>query len=133
MKPSHAGAGALCLLLGGCGKMGLDPNEDTAPAAELRVDALDPDWGPTSGGNQVAISGAGFVGAVGVSFGNAELAVPVPIGWREGGNAFRQGPSRAEDASTIAPFLISKDRRPSRAFDEVEISVPIEVTPAQSM
>ncbi len=77
MKPSHAGAGALCLLLGGCGKMGLDPNEDTAPAAELRVDALDPDWGPTSGGNQVAISGAGFVGAVGVSFGNAELAVTV--------------------------------------------------------
>lgn len=66
----------LGLLAPGCGGVGLERTVD--PEVEsLRVEAIEPDWGPTCGGNEVTITGAGFVGDVTVKFGNAALDVTV--------------------------------------------------------
>ena len=56
-------------LLTGCDELGLDKRAwldtgaiaDTAePLPALRIDNLQPDWGPTAGGTAVTITGAGF-------------------------------------------------------------------------
>ena len=72
-------------LLTGCDELGLDKRAwledsgavvDTAePLPALRIDSLQPDWGPTAGGTGVTITGAGFDDTSTVSFGGSELTV----------------------------------------------------------
>jgi hypothetical protein len=63
-------------LLAGCGPWYLE--RVTGPDEEsLRVDDIDPAWGPTTGRTEVAITGAGFTGDVGVRFGNSAGDVTV--------------------------------------------------------
>lgn len=65
---------AVLPLLAGCGLAGLDPYVDTDElSGSVRVDAVEPAWGPPEGGTAVTISGAGFDGQVQVWFGNAEV------------------------------------------------------------
>jgi hypothetical protein len=75
----------LLTLLTGCDELGLDKRswledsggvKDTAePLPALRIDSLAPDWGPTSGGTAVTITGAGFDATSAVYFGGSELTV----------------------------------------------------------
>ena len=72
-------------LLTGCDELGLDKRAwledsgavlDTAePLPALRIDSLQPDWGPTAGGTAVTITGAGFDTTSAVFFGGSELTV----------------------------------------------------------
>jgi hypothetical protein len=72
-------------LLIGCDELGLDQRAwlsdsgaviDTAePLPALRIERLDPDWGPTAGGTAVTITGAGFDAGATVHFGGSELTV----------------------------------------------------------
>jgi hypothetical protein len=57
----------------GCGKTFLEPNVDTGRQG-LYVTAVNPHYGPTSGGNVVTLVGGGFEGNVSVDFGNATVA-----------------------------------------------------------
>jgi len=73
----------LLLALLGCNELGLAPDafmDDTGITgdsggllAELRIDAVTPSSGSTSGGTTVTITGAGFDSAASVFFGNTEL------------------------------------------------------------
>lgn len=71
------------LLLVGCGTFGLDQKSDTATRdsgealAPLRIDRLDPAFGPLAGGTEVTVEGAGFEGDVTFKFGNAAVDVTV--------------------------------------------------------
>lgn len=67
----------LVVLAAGCGSYGLDAPYSDGEAAELRIDQVTPDWGPTSGGTPVALTGAGFVGDVALSFGGTPVDVTV--------------------------------------------------------
>lgn len=70
----------LLVLLAACGGLGLDPQagpDSGVSDAALRIDDVDPAWGPTTGGTDVVITGAGFQGDVQVWFGSAELEVTV--------------------------------------------------------
>ena len=60
----------------GCGKVFLEPDNDTGPEG-LYVSDIDPHYGPTAGGNVVTISGGGFEGSVSVGFGNATVDATV--------------------------------------------------------
>jgi len=61
----------------GCGKLFLEPHGDSGTSGALRVDDLDPWYGPTHGETEVAVTGAGFTGEVSVLFGNAAASVTV--------------------------------------------------------
>jgi hypothetical protein len=51
------------------------PDDDTDPeSAAIRIERLEPSFGPIEGGNQVTIHGAGFEGDVAVKFGRADVA-----------------------------------------------------------
>jgi hypothetical protein len=76
MRPLPRLAFPTLLCLSGCG-LGLDPVTPGGSDETVRIDLIQPDWGPTRGGNQVAIQGEGFVGAVTVSFGAALVAPTV--------------------------------------------------------
>lgn len=66
-------------LLAGCGPLYLE-RDDGEGAAALRVDDIDPGYGPTSGQTEVTVTGAGFVGDVAVRFGNSVADVTVVDG-----------------------------------------------------
>lgn len=62
----------------GCGlHAGLEYTDTGDTAGTLSVDLLDPSSGPTAGGNEVSLTGMGFVGDVVVAFGRAEVAPTV--------------------------------------------------------
>ena len=54
-------------LLGGCGTFGLDRAVADSPTGELRIDGIDPAWGPPEGGTTVTITGSGFTGGLTVT------------------------------------------------------------------
>lgn len=72
-------------LLIGCDEFGLDKRawlsdsgeviDSAEPLPALRIERLDPDWGLTSGGTAVTITGAGFDSSASVSFGGSDLTV----------------------------------------------------------
>ena len=72
-------------LLTGCDELGLDKRawladsgaiKDTAePLPDLRIDSLNPDWGPTAGGTAVTITGAGFDDTASVYLGGSAVTV----------------------------------------------------------
>ncbi len=80
-SPTRASALLLGLSLAACGTFGLDSKPDTAgsdsgaSADTLQIEDLSPTFGPLAGGTEVTITGSGFEGSIGASFGNAELAV----------------------------------------------------------
>ncbi|MFT5683202.1 MAG: hypothetical protein ACI8RZ_004131 [Myxococcota bacterium] len=59
-------------LQGDSGDVIVDSGE-TLP--DLRIERLDPDWGPTAGGTAVTITGAGFDETATVAFGGSDLTV----------------------------------------------------------
>jgi hypothetical protein len=63
-------------LMPGCGPWYLEPSTDPGEES-LRVDDINPAWGPTTGRTEVAITGAGFSGDVAVRFGNSAGDVTV--------------------------------------------------------
>ena len=67
----------LAWVLLGCEGVGLEPSAGDSgvdEAGAVRIDRVEPAFGPVGGGNAVTITGAGFEGSVAVAFGNAEVS-----------------------------------------------------------
>lgn len=70
----------LVALLLGCSfglETAVDTDRGTQGPGALRVETIDPTWGPPAGGQTVTIVGSGFAGDVTVSFGEAEVSATV--------------------------------------------------------
>ncbi len=61
----------------GCDGVGLEPSvvdSGAEASGAVRIDAVEPSFGPVHGGNAVTITGTGLEGSVSVAFGNAEVS-----------------------------------------------------------
>lgn len=83
----------MILALLGCGGLGLNPllhdSTEAGGVEALRVDDLDPAWGPPNRETEVTIHGAGFVAPVTVEFGNAA----VDATWIDSGTVVATAPA----------------------------------------
>ena len=71
---------------------------------ELCIDAIAPNWGPTTGGTEVRIYGTGFDGNIGVSFDRLELSNITRLGPNELVFTSPQGPSGPIDVTVWSDY-----------------------------